>query len=84
MKIKLHQSLKDKNNTTVEHLKKSINYYARGAINLDELIYNIAHSEEELNFKELAALFIDILENYSFTEQKNVKKELIRIIMEGL
>ena len=70
--------------TSTEFIKSRVNWYKRGAIRLDELVYKIAQAEKQLDFEELVELFLGIIENNTKREKKDTRKELIRILLRRL
>ena len=87
MKIKefeLAKSWYDEEKTKNENMDRMLSWYRRGAIQIDELIYNIAQIDNEKDFKELAELFLDILEQNTKRERKDVRHKLLEIIIRRL
>ena len=87
MKIKefeLQRYWEDEGDSKTDNMERMLSWYRRGAIRIDELIYNIAQIDDEKNFEELAELFLDILEQNTKRERKDVRHKLLEIIIRRL
>lgn len=79
--FEMQEILEDDTVTSTEFIESRVNWYKRGAITLDELLYKIAQSENKLSFEELAELFLDILEQNTKRERKDIRHKLLEIII---
>jgi len=79
--FEMQETFNDPELTSAENMEKYVNWYRRGAIKHDELIYNIAQARNVLDFEELAELFLDILEQNTKRERKDIRHKLLEIII---
>ena len=84
MKYKLQRYWEDKGDSKTDNMEKMLSWYRRGAIQIDGLVYNLIQIDNEKDFEELAELFIDILEDFTKRERKDVRHKLLEIIIRRL
>lgn len=72
---------KEEGETGAEHAEKMVKWYRRGAIKHKELVYQIAQSEEKMEFEELAELFLNILDINTKKEKRDIRHKLLEIII---
>jgi hypothetical protein len=82
MKFQINQVNEMDNKTRKEKLNKWQNYYLRGAIDLEELIYLVANTEKQLDFEDLADMLLNVLEDNTKEEKSETRKRLINLIIE--
>jgi len=82
MKFQINQVNEMDNKTRKEKLNKWQNYYLRGAIDLEELIYLVANTEKQLEFEDLANMLLNVLEDNTKEEKSETRKRLINLIIE--
>jgi len=79
--FELQKYWKDKGDTKTDNMERILSWYRRGAIQIDELIYNLTQIDEEKDFEELAELFLNILEKNTKRERKDIRHKLLEIII---
>lgn len=65
-----------------DKLEKYAKWYQRGAFKLDEYIYHLTQLEKNMGFEELANFLITLIEDETLAEEKETRKELIKILVE--
>ena len=82
MRFKINQVNELRSKTRKEKLNKWQNYYLRGAIDLEELIYLVANTEKQLDFEDLVNMLLNVLEDNTKEEKSETRKRLINLIIE--
>ena len=77
----MHKVFKDKGDSLTGNMERMLEWYKRGAIELDEMLYQMSNMEKTLEFEELADLFIGILEDYTKKEKRDTRQKLLEIII---
>lgn len=63
-----------------DKLEKYARYYLRGAIQLDELLYNITQLEENNTLEDVVNVMMEAIEWNTFEDRAITRKEVIKII----
>ena len=82
MRFQINQVNELRSKTRKEKLNKWQNYYLRGAIDLEELIYLVANTEKQLDFEDLVNMLLNVLEDNTKEEKSETRKRLINLIIE--